>query len=91
MSPESESGGNTTAVASAKETQRAAEVPIEAKNAKTPQKVETINSDAEKAPASPTPEDATQEEAAKPRQKIDLEITNPDDIKLDDKGQLGLF
>jgi topoisomerase-4 subunit A len=27
----------------------------------------------------------------KPERKIDFEITNPDDIKLDDKGQLGLF
>ncbi len=27
----------------------------------------------------------------KPAKKIDLEITNPDDIDMDDKGQLGLF
>ncbi len=27
----------------------------------------------------------------KPAKKVDFEITNPDDIKLDDKGQLGLF
>lgn len=27
----------------------------------------------------------------KPRSKVNLEITNPDDIKLDDKGQFGLF
>lgn len=27
----------------------------------------------------------------KPPKKVDFEITNPDDIKLDDKGQLGLF
>ncbi|HEX7367679.1 MAG TPA: DNA gyrase/topoisomerase IV subunit A [Pelobium sp.] len=27
----------------------------------------------------------------KPIKKVDFEITNPDDIKLDDKGQLGLF
>ena len=26
-----------------------------------------------------------------PAKKIDLEITNPDDIEIDDKGQLGLF
>ena len=30
-------------------------------------------------------------EEAKPVKKIDFEITNPDEIKLDDKGQLGLF
>jgi len=34
-------------------------------------------------------EDAKAEE--KPVKKIDLEITNPDDIDMDDKGQLGLF
>lgn len=27
----------------------------------------------------------------KPKPKIDLEITNPDDIQIDDKGQIGLF
>jgi topoisomerase-4 subunit A len=27
----------------------------------------------------------------KPPKKVDFEITNPDDIKLDDKGQIGLF
>lgn len=30
-------------------------------------------------------------EEPKPIKKIDLEITNPDDIKIDDKGQLGFF
>lgn len=30
-------------------------------------------------------------EEPKPVKKIDLEITNPDDIKIDDKGQLGFF
>ena len=29
--------------------------------------------------------------AAKPVKKVDFEITNPDDIKIDDKGQLGFF
>jgi topoisomerase-4 subunit A len=27
----------------------------------------------------------------KPIKKVDFEITNPDDIEIDDKGQLGLF
>ena len=27
----------------------------------------------------------------KPIKKIDFEITNPDDLDIDDKGQLGLF
>ena len=30
-------------------------------------------------------------ETSKPPRKIDLEITNPDDVEIDDKGQLGLF
>ena len=30
-------------------------------------------------------------EISKPPRKIDLEITNPDDVEIDDKGQLGLF
>ncbi|RZK52106.1 MAG: hypothetical protein EOO91_19910, partial [Pedobacter sp.] len=30
-------------------------------------------------------------EEPKPVKKVDFEITNPDDIKIDDKGQLGFF
>jgi len=36
-------------------------------------------------------EEKPKAEESKPERKIDFEITNPDDIKLDDKGQLGLF
>ncbi|WP_295794567.1 DNA gyrase/topoisomerase IV subunit A [Mucilaginibacter sp.] len=47
-------------------------------------------------PVPPVPtkvvEPATEEESVKPQpKKIDFEITNPDDIDIDDKGQLGLF
>jgi topoisomerase-4 subunit A len=35
------------------------------------------------------PEDKPAAEA--PPKKVDFEITNPDDIDIDDKGQLGLF
>jgi topoisomerase-4 subunit A len=31
------------------------------------------------------------EPLAKPTKKVDFEITNPDDIDIDEKGQLGLF
>jgi len=31
------------------------------------------------------------EAAESPSKKVDFEITNPDDIEIDDKGQLGLF
>ncbi|SKB86651.1 DNA gyrase/topoisomerase IV subunit A [Daejeonella lutea] len=43
-------------------------------------------------PEEPKPEEPvkTQEEQ-KPAKKIDFEITNPDDLDIDDKGQLGLF
>ncbi|MHB1179797.1 MAG: DNA gyrase/topoisomerase IV subunit A, partial [Daejeonella sp.] len=37
------------------------------------------------------PEKINKEEEPKPAKKIDFEITNPDDIDIDDKGQLGLF
>ncbi|QPH41234.1 DNA gyrase/topoisomerase IV subunit A [Pedobacter endophyticus] len=37
----------------------------------------------------PKPKDKAEEE--KPAKKVDFEITNPDDIDIDDKGQLGLF
>lgn len=38
----------------------------------------------------PKPEKSTQA-VEKPAKKVDFEITNPDDIDMDDKGQLGLF
>jgi topoisomerase IV subunit A len=41
------------------------------------------------------PEDQSEESPEKlaelPKKKVDFEITNPDDIDIDDKGQLGLF
>ncbi|WP_295667066.1 DNA gyrase/topoisomerase IV subunit A [uncultured Mucilaginibacter sp.] len=36
-------------------------------------------------------EPAKEEAAPAPHKKVDFEITNPDDIEIDDKGQLGLF
>ncbi len=36
-------------------------------------------------------EEKTPAETPKPHKKIDLEITNPNDIEMDGKGQLGLF
>lgn len=42
----------------------------------------------------PVEQDAPAEQSTeekKPAKKIDFEITNPDDIEIDDKGQLGLF
>ena len=36
-------------------------------------------------------QDESVKEPEKPVKKIDFEITNPDDLEIDDKGQLGLF
>jgi topoisomerase-4 subunit A len=39
----------------------------------------------------PEPESVPEPPAEKPAKKIDFEITNPDELDIDDKGQLGLF
>ena len=45
-----------------------------------------------KAAAKKTDQEGTEaEKEEKPVKKVDFEITNPDDIKIDDKGQLGFF
>jgi topoisomerase-4 subunit A len=51
---------------------------------------ETPSPEIEEASEAPTPDD-TDEPIAPPTKKIDFEITNPDDIDIDDKGQIGLF
>ena len=51
---------------------------------------ETPSPEIEEASEAPSPEDAD-EPTAPPVKKIDFEITNPDDIDIDDKGQIGLF
>lgn len=43
------------------------------------------------APADETKEPVKPREETTPAKKIDFEITNPDDLDIDDKGQLGLF
>ncbi|MXV17806.1 DNA gyrase/topoisomerase IV subunit A [Hufsiella ginkgonis] len=43
------------------------------------------------APVTPTPAPAETRETTKPPKKVDFEITNPDDIEIDDKGQINLF
>jgi len=47
----------------------------------------------EKSVESPAKSEESQEKSVEPppHKKIDFEITNPDDIDIDDKGQLGLF
>jgi len=42
-------------------------------------------------PAIPEVQAESSKEPEKPVKKIDFEITNPDDLDIDDKGQLGLF
>jgi len=56
--------------------------------------VEAGNDGPEDKPVPPAPAESTKEKPAEPAlqpKKIDFEITNPDDIDIDDKGQLGLF
>lgn len=45
----------------------------------------------EKTLKAPTSEEKTEEQPQPEKKKISFEITNPDDIKMDDKGQLGFF
>jgi len=64
-------------------------------------KLEPVKPVAEKPAESPTKaeepvkekntEPAKEEPPQPPHKKVDFEITNPDDIEIDDKGQLGLF
>ncbi|MHB1178586.1 MAG: DNA gyrase/topoisomerase IV subunit A [Daejeonella sp.] len=56
-------------------------------SADVPMPEEAIPADQESIAELPEPK----EEEAKPAKKIDFEITNPDDLDIDDKGQLGLF
>ena len=57
--------------------------------------VEAGNDEPDDKPIPPAPTQSVEsptEEPVKPQpKKIDFEITNPDDIDIDDKGQLGLF
>ncbi|MBC8054422.1 MAG: DNA gyrase/topoisomerase IV subunit A [Sphingobacteriaceae bacterium] len=51
---------------------------------------EVIVAEPEKVAAKEEEKEVLEEEKPKPK-KVDFEITNPDDIEIDDKGQLGLF
>ena len=56
--------------------------------------VEAGNDAPDDKPVPPPPAESPKEKPAEPvpqSKKIDFEITNPDDIDIDDKGQLGLF
>jgi topoisomerase-4 subunit A len=56
------------------------------------EKPESESQEASKSKDEETSNDKSKsEEEPKPAKKIDLEITNPEDIKIDDKGQLGFF
>jgi topoisomerase-4 subunit A len=52
---------------------------------------ETPSPEIEEASEAPSPEATDEVADAPPAKKIDFEITNPDDIDIDDKGQIGLF
>jgi topoisomerase IV subunit A len=68
--------------------EEAAVTPIPAKEEKPVAEKPAVEKPAAKAEA---PVETPAEPEAKPVKKIDFEITNPDDIDIDDKGQLGLF
>ncbi len=61
------------------------EIPRPAKSAEQKKEIEK--------PAAETPEsvESTQKSEESSTKKVSFEITNPDDIEIDDKGQLGLF
>lgn len=61
---------------------KAPEKPVEVK-------VEPVKAPVEKSPDQSV--ESPQKSVEPPAKKIDFEITNPDDIDMDDKGQLGLF
>lgn len=83
-----------TAIADEEEAALATSVAVKKEEKIAPEKIVTeekpvVSAETEKEaepemPVAPEPE-------AKPAKKIDFEITNPDDIDIDDKGQLGLF
>jgi topoisomerase-4 subunit A len=66
---------------------------IKAESGKIKAESETLKAESGKAKAENTKDETTTPvpEEPKPAKKIDLEITNPEDIKIDDKGQLGFF
>jgi topoisomerase IV subunit A len=68
--------------------EEAAITPVPAKEEKPVAEKPAVEKPAAKAEA---PVETPAEPEAKPVKKIDFEITNPDDIDIDDKGQLGLF
>ncbi|MNL19173.1 hypothetical protein D3C87_1403600 [compost metagenome] len=57
----------------------------------TPVKTALVESEKTKPVLKPEPKKEEPKKEEKPVKKIDFEITNPDDIKIDDKGQLGFF
>jgi len=75
------------------ETEPIAETPAEAaKPAETTKAAPEIKSDKAEPQTEPSkPVDVPSEAPPTPPKKIDFEITNPDDIEMDDNGQLGLF
>ncbi|WP_295652677.1 DNA gyrase/topoisomerase IV subunit A [uncultured Mucilaginibacter sp.] len=93
LAGEDDDEGQGVADAEADETvEQVAEIPVKEEKPvaeKEPAKVERPV--AEDKPVIPPAADVAPAPEEKPAKKIDFEITNPDDIEIDDKGQLGLF
>jgi topoisomerase-4 subunit A len=68
---------------------------IQIESSKEPARSERVKKSAPSAEAAPERvlevQDESVKEPEKPVKKIDFEITNPDDLEIDDKGQIGLF
>jgi topoisomerase-4 subunit A len=57
----------------------------------TPPSAESPKQESVKSSEEKSVESSSESVESPPKKKIDFEITNPDDIDIDDKGQLGLF
>jgi topoisomerase IV subunit A len=98
-----EAGDGVAEAISIEETEPSAEIeeetiePPKAESVKSPEKsVESPKIESVESPAKPVESSEKSMESPKTEEpvqhkKVDFEITNPDDIDIDDKGQLGLF
>jgi topoisomerase-4 subunit A len=65
--------------------------PVEPPKEASPKTESVKPKEAETKKASDEPAEQSPKPVTPQTKKIDFEITNPDDIDIDDKGQLGLF
>ncbi|WP_183576654.1 DNA gyrase/topoisomerase IV subunit A [Mucilaginibacter sp. X5P1] len=75
------------------EAEETEDTPIATEKSAKPEEVKSVESSEKsvESPKSEVVESSEESVESPPIKKIDFEITNPDDIDIDDKGQLGLF